>query len=1218
MAQLPDKPQDRMTRPDPASPVSAQAAKGDVPIRRRRRWPLVVILGGFLVIIGVLAGAPHIVSLPAVTPWALSFANDRLAGEIQLSKLSLSWFGKTHVRGLRVLDPDDEEVLTVDEITGAGGVWRLLTSSESFETLVIDKPDVTLRINDKDEISLVRAFQPRGASADSDESSALPELRGRVTVQGGRVRVMREGGAAYEVRRVEGEVELATLDKIVADVALDLQDGSKLTGKVDLSQLTHDGKLAMGRARGTVAIKTEGEVDIGPAAAVAAPDMGLAGRTNVQLDARLTGGGVDGDFTIGVAGLQSKQGKDSTVKPIDLSLRGKARMADEQVTADLAFTGEAGTASAEITYRTAGRATDVPIGKLVGAILAGESITLPDFLVNANASVDLAALDRAVPGLLRVREGRRISAGKLEVAALSVSGGATPAATGDVRLENLIAEGGAGRVTLQPISLDFDASLEAGKGLNVRKASLASSFARLDASGTPVDVRAKIDADLTRLRQELGSIFDFGGMELAGRVTGDLEMARAGEQINVKLDATAESARYVSGDVQLDLPRAAIRQTGHFKMKDGGVERFVADRLDADLGGEIVAGGSGWYAFDSGAFKADADVSRADLGFFSNRLRVPGVEALRRYSGLVTAQVAAECAGGSAPITAAGKVIAQRLSVDGKPLTTRETNVQLAGGTFASDMSQVQLARMQVESELAMLTASDIRLLTGGGLEFEGKLEGAGDMARIAGAIAQIAQMDEKPDISGQLQIKTAATSSGKKVQFTGSGGIDGMDVGVGESRYREQRVSFDYDATLDSRADSIAVQFIRLASRPLKAEIKGSIDQYSTSRVLALTGRYDASWNELTTILHTMFPGTVEIVAVNGTSSSEFKVTGPAMQAGAQPEFRGVRSELAIDWQSATILGERLGAAKFLPALEDGRIHVPVVSMAVEGGGQARLGGTVDFTPGEPTLRIGDRLNILEDVVVTRELAASLLSRINPIFMYMNKVEGRASLAAQKIVLPLGESMKRQGDGVGRLDLVDFKVAPSGLMNELLVLGGQPRDVERAVLVSGLDFVIKEGRIHYKDFTMTFPPDFDVKFYGSVGLDETLDLIVSLPVKAALLERMGIKGPIVEYAELLTGSRLDIPLVGTRGEPKLDFSNVDPKPLVDRAIQGLARKQATDLLGGGNEKKGLLPGGLLGGGQGESKGEGRPKADDPGKKSEEKPASGDGKKRPRRLQRGG
>ena len=97
-----------------------------------RAITLLVVLGLIVLLVGF---APYIASGQAVSGFAVSLANDRLLGEIQIGGLSLSWRGPCEVRDLQVSDPGRREVLQVSKITYAGGVWRLLTAAEAFEEL---------------------------------------------------------------------------------------------------------------------------------------------------------------------------------------------------------------------------------------------------------------------------------------------------------------------------------------------------------------------------------------------------------------------------------------------------------------------------------------------------------------------------------------------------------------------------------------------------------------------------------------------------------------------------------------------------------------------------------------------------------------------------------------------------------------------------------------------------------------------------------------------------------------------------------------------------------------------------------------------------------------------------------------------------------------------------------------------------------------------------
>lgn len=98
--------------------------------------------------------------------------------------------------------------------------------------------------------------------------------------------------------------------------------------------------------------------------------------------------------------------------------------------------------------------------------------------------------------------------------------------------------------------------------------------------------------------------------------------------------------------------------------------------------------------------------------------------------------------------------------------------------------------------------------------------------------------------------------------------------------------------------------------------------------------------------------------------------------------------------------------------------------------------------------------------------------------------------------------------------------------------------------------------------------------FRGSVGFDETLDLIVSVPVRAGLLEKLGVSGSAAQLARQLDGVRVDIPITGTRDRPVLETAKVNTENLLKGLLtpklpEGGLEKGVGDLLKGlGGGKK--------------------------------------------------
>jgi hypothetical protein len=113
------------------------------------------------------------------------------------------------------------------------------------------------------------------------------------------------------------------------------------------------------------------------------------------------------------------------------------------------------------------------------------------------------------------------------------------------------------------------------------------------------------------------------------------------------------------------------------------------------------------------------------------------------------------------------------------------------------------------------------------------------------------------------------------------------------------------------------------------------------------------------------------------------------------------------------------------------------------------------------------------------------------------------------------------------------------------------------------MEFTLRDGRLAYNDFTLKVSDEVSLTFFGSVGFDDKLDLAVRLPIGAPLLERFGVGGEAAEYARLLGGAGIEVPIVGTRLDPRLDMSKVDIKPLIRQAARRLLAEKAGEVIGG-------------------------------------------------------
>ncbi len=112
-----------------------------------------------------------------------------------------------------------------------------------------------------------------------------------------------------------------------------------------------------------------------------------------------------------------------------------------------------------------------------------------------------------------------------------------------------------------------------------------------------------------------------------------------------------------------------------------------------------------------------------------------------------------------------------------------------------------------------------------------------------------------------------------------------------------------------------------------------------------------------------------------------------------------------------------------------------------------------------------------------------------------------------------------------------------------------------------GLDLEVKHGRIVYRDFTLRFPHPFEVRFFASASLDESLDLTGSVSVRPRLYERLRVSGSSAQSALELVSRRVDIPIVGTSEQLVLDLARIDRNALLGDAMKSSAEETIGGML---------------------------------------------------------
>jgi hypothetical protein len=347
---------------------------------------------------------------------------------------------------------------------------------------------------------------------------------------------------------------------------------------------------------------------------------------------------------------------------------------------------------------------------------------------------------------------------------------------------------------------------------------------------------------------------------------------------------------------------------------------------------------------------------------------------------------------------------------------------------------------------------------------------------------------------------------------------------------------------TLRSRVhqDPVSIELVQLGAESdgLTLRASGSIAEIFGRCSVELNGEADYDLARLIERIRETVGPHLQIV---GKDTRRFSLKGPLRNPAATAAVRPmVPLELSanggVGWQRGDLFGLVGGAGDIDLTLAQGIVSMRPLDMQVSGG-RLKLAPRLLLTGGPAMIEISAG-PIVESVVLTDEMCDSWLMYIAPIVAHATRTEGRISLALNETRLPVADPAS--ADVSGRM-LIEGQVLPGPLFDEVSrfvggivsgIDGGPLRDwlgVDRPLVQIGrqeVEFNLHNGRIHHSamDFVAR---GIVIRTHGSVGLDQSLDLVAEVALSDEMLSRAKFLGK-------LQGRTLEIPIQGTLRKPRL------------------------------------------------------------------------------------
>lgn len=1119
----------------PPTPQAAPSAPAPAPISRRRRW-LRRLLPLLTLLVLVVWFAPAIVAKTELRNRCARQALANLHGSVEIGGASLGWFSPLELHDVTIKDEAGRTIASVPKITSRKSLLDLACNQAEPGDFTLENPTISL-VCAKDATNLEKAF----AEYLKDDGTPTSPTRTPVAIHV-------TGGT---VTFIDADTnQSANIKGLNADVAVPANRPEPITAKITATTGNLSADISVADSS-SATLKSAGfPLDtFAPILKRVDPTMNLAG--TFTSDLRITWGkDAAGKALIAVAGSASVKQLvfagpgmngdtlrlDSADLPLDAAIAGRVvRVQKFNLTCDV------GTVSATGTFDP-----DESTDKL---------LTRPGTSVSAN--IDVAKFAAKLPKLLRVKDGTELREGKLEATLTSRADAGGVVWDGKVHTSALKAMRDGKPINWeQPLSVEFLARYVSGQLPTFDKLICTSDFIAVNARTTPETIQAAANIYLNRLATRLAEFIDLGGVALDGEASASLVSRRqpdgsftAGAEVELKNFAFADHTGKGLKEPALKLHLAATGKAP----SNAPIELKTASAA-------LIANGDELHL---SLLEPVADVRKLASG--SVDLRISG--DIARWKSRIASFVTLPPYVMSGSIVASGnaKFAAEQITVD--RLTLGLTNVKFVGAGLninertMNAVGDFTLTRATNTATITKITLNSVPLIvTNGTLTFapqkngeiavSGTGQGGVDLNR-AGTVLKLYADPFGPDaLAGRGVGPIRFHYAGDVTTFGGTLDVTNFTYGPRQKPlWNEPTLRLEVDGSYTDSTDTVALTLAKAERAGLILDAKGSIGKVSTVQDVNLTGTLNYDWAKLTPFVRGLLGGNF---TATGSGTRAIALTGqlsppgiPPAKPAATPSFlAATNGDLAIGWTSIKAYGFDMGTGDLNGKMTRGVLAVSPIN-ATFCGGKVTLTPTVklDTAPGQVILAKG---SVIDRAKLTPQATAGALGYALPAIANSTQAEGDISASIDENHIPLDDFNKISLKGT--LVIHKATVTAGPVAAEVAKLLGAANTTMTLANESTVPIQVANGRVYHQNFAVriggtTFHTN------GSVGFDDTLDLVVDVPLPKDL--PMLKNNPIL--VKEVAGKVLKVPVKGTLTKPVIDAK------AFENAVIALIRAGAKD-----------------------------------------------------------
>ncbi len=703
---------------------------------------------------------------------------------------------------------------------------------------------------------------------------------------------------------------------------------------------------------------------------------------------------------------------------------------------------------------------------------------------------------------------------------------------------------------LQTSQLNVDAKLtQKGQAIQIEQLEAQTDWAKVSASGTipttvtsltgllqsesAYDLAGEFDCDLAALLSQMPNTFGLKpGMQITvGKAVGTIETTTSSGRVNLvaQTEIVALAGQVDGKELKISEPVTASLKLSADK------DKTRLDGLEVSAAFATVAASGD---FEQIEYEGTVDLAKfqSELGQFAN---------LGPYEMAGDLASSGQLAIKEDRIAATGTATVKHLvlaSADGNSVSEPAATVEFALGL---DQAQNVLTADTVNAKgtFGDVTVTDATVPLGKAASVAMKANVAVrnlDLAKAKPYAVFFASFPQKADMAGIAQSQLTLTQEDDKYRLH----VDDTEIQncrlatPGKEPFVAKQMTLSCDVQLDPAEKSVNIESLLLESPQLKIT-KGEFRKTSRGNENQIQGSLEgqADWAAVGQVVSVFLPEGLEMAGQRQVSAS-FASTYPANEPNLL--MANLNGTASTGFDSASYMGLNVGATDVDVRIENGLMQIEPFTTTVNNG-RLDFAAQANFRDQTPLLRTPKPMMLAQGVQINREMTSQLLQYVNPLFANLTGVSGIANFQCQKLAIPLAAGMKDKTEVVGTISASDIVIEASGLLSQILTAMGE-RTTGDKLTIQPTNIILQNGVVHYDNMEVNIGEN-PVNFSGTIGLDERLNMTVTLPWTLA--------GRTVRIGRAQQGQRIAVPLKGTLSRPELDVERLLQNQLL-RGLEGL------------------------------------------------------------------